>query len=785
MTSQQRGENLLKNQKIADMPKHISAVQSLIQACINVELFTIPLYMVSLYSITGMHEINSKSALYKGRIWPGSGPVTKPGESPKAKSDNAPGTENRKANEQAYNTIYSVFIDEMLHLQLVSNLASTIGVAPNFTSELLQNETSGWTCYGDDQTIIPHILDLEDTIDYKNVKVKLGPVDYNQLQLFLAIEQPTDRAEFETSIRYHKQYSQITENRRDAYFPKVPFAEWTVDLDESDLPMFGSIGYMYQCLEEYLSIEYADSHVDGHKFTLWEQLYNPLAQQRDLFNKEKSGHPYKEYPGFDAKLGVYDKKNARQNAKKSLCKANEMIKAITDQGEGSVPDSGIHKMAIIIEILIRALGPYEKLKLVNTFDKGHYTSHRSKGFDFNKAFRGLVKSIKPEAKKGDYAKLADTALMDVFKAALTNDLGEGYASVEGLIYDVENNVKRKYRPDKLALEKDYTSYNASGDEAYNQSSHAAARCGEFAGDITHYERFGEIKNSRDCISTWETWHRDSGSWSESDLVTSEYDAENPVENIPLPADVADALNNLKSQDQEQNCEQGDNFKLFSEAACGSIAGITRVLDNYWNNTDIDFPFPSMAGSGDRVSICWAVFGKAPDLSIGIQEVVSSKMYHACQGLSFTGDAPDNCASQQIYHSCKGSNQCKGQGGCGFVHSTTAGGNCGSSGSTADELYTAPGNNFCGNPNGGYGGCAVPISASQLYPNSGEMQVNKFTGEGCDFTALDETLPFTEGEAVYNVAWEAYCRALKAADPLSEPPTELAVSDLRLAFPPST
>ena len=34
------------------------------------------------------------------------------------------------------------------------------------------------------------------------------------------------------------------------------------------------------------------------------------------------------------------------------------------------------------------------------------------------------------------------------------------------------------------------------------------------------------------------------------------------------------------------------------------------------------------------------------------------------------------------------------------------------------LYSAPSDNKCG----GFGGCAVPISASQLYPTSGEMAV---------------------------------------------------------------
>lgn len=152
----------------------ISAARALVQACINVELFTIPLYMTSLYSITGMHEINSKNALYNGRIWQGSAPVTKPGHGPQACSGDAPGIKHKKSNEQAYNTIYSVLIEEMLHLQLASNIASSMGVAPDFTSPLLQSNNAVWTCYGENKTVIPHILDLKDTKNYSDVKVSLG-----------------------------------------------------------------------------------------------------------------------------------------------------------------------------------------------------------------------------------------------------------------------------------------------------------------------------------------------------------------------------------------------------------------------------------------------------------------------------------------------------------------------------------------------------------------------------------------------------------------------------------
>src|SRR5688572_19160277 len=77
-----------------------SALQALAQAAINVELFTIPLYMVSMYSIQGMHQITSKeNDFYQGRLWPGSGPSRDPDKAP------------NPANAQAFNHFFSVFID--------------------------------------------------------------------------------------------------------------------------------------------------------------------------------------------------------------------------------------------------------------------------------------------------------------------------------------------------------------------------------------------------------------------------------------------------------------------------------------------------------------------------------------------------------------------------------------------------------------------------------------------------------------------------------------------------
>ncbi|HEY0175317.1 MAG TPA: hypothetical protein VGC08_03000, partial [Pedobacter sp.] len=47
-----------------------SALNAIVQAAVNVELFTIPLYMATAYSLQGTHQINGQNNLYQGRFWP-------------------------------------------------------------------------------------------------------------------------------------------------------------------------------------------------------------------------------------------------------------------------------------------------------------------------------------------------------------------------------------------------------------------------------------------------------------------------------------------------------------------------------------------------------------------------------------------------------------------------------------------------------------------------------------------------------------------------------------------
>jgi hypothetical protein len=196
-----------------------------------------------------------------------------------------------------------------------------------------------------------------------------------------------------------------------------------------------------------------------------------------------------------------------------------------------------------------------------------------------------------------------------------------------------------------------------------------------------------------------------------------------------------------------------------------------------------------------VSICWAVLGKAPDLALGLEQPREHALHHACQGLDLENPGSGNMPAITTYHTCKGSNACMAQGGCGYVQSVEGGGTCrggGGGGSTSrgttiksqttcghpGMLYSAPTDNTCR----ALGGCAVPISASQLYPSSGEMALFD-VGPDAEPKPIG-TMPFAYGDPVYDVAWRAYCEVLGARGepPPSAPPP---IDDLRLALPPST
>jgi Ferritin-like len=625
-----------------------AAVRAVAQAAVNVELFTIPLYMVTLYSIQGAHQITAKgNDFYRDRLWPGSATTADP----------------QTPNERAFNLIYSVFIEEMLHLQMAANLASAIGVTPIFTSPALQDRRHGWTCYGPDQTVIPHIIDLADTVHDGNVTVSLAALTAQQIALFLAIEEPAVHAR-----------GNIKKTARGEYFPSVPFEGWAVADTEVDLPMFGTIDHLYQCYYEYLTLEYADGT------TLWQHVFTPGSQQKDMFNVEESpGHPKREYPGFSTTITA-------AGTGKALKQALDMINAITDQGEGSV---------------------------------------------------------------------------------LSLRLGDPEAVLE---------VKATYEATEGALEVDYPRYTDAG--TLTESADTAARAEN--GHLDHYARFTQLTELLNQVETWPQWHQRHGPWTASDLQTQEITGDSHGQ--PSTQAVADAMNRVAAPGSRDTMHG-----LISQAAVGSLAGITTVLDLYWAQSDVVFPYPAMTGSADRMGTCWALFGAPPDLSLGLTDPSADVLYHGCQFLSLT-KAGNGCAPIENYHSCRGSNRCQARGGCGFVHpagGATAGAQCGfalvkaKDTGAPDGTFSAPSDNRCAT----MGGCAVPISAAQLLPQSGTMELVDF-GPPHSVPEPFGSIEFTEGELVHDVAWRAYTAVMHhrgEAVPVHKPQP----SDIRLVFPPST
>ena len=684
-------------------------LRAIAQAAVSVELFTIPLYMGALYSIYGMHQITGeREDFYAGRWWPGLAP-TAPREGKQLTS-----------NQWAFNLIFSVFIEEMLHLQMAANIASAIGVCPIFTGSPLQTNNYGWQCYGPNETMIPHIVDLRDTTKYDKVTVNIAALTINQVDLFRAIEEPEPEKEEDVRKNFKDDPdSKYVINSPRANHSPVPFDKnknwkepWkpgkTVEETVKILPMFGTIGSMYQCYLDYMSLPYDDGT------TLWDYVFTPEGQQNDMFNLKpelRIAYPQGEY-GFTRALTGISSNNAD-----AFRAVKDMMNAITDQGEGN---------------MLKLRPPEEMV---------------------------------------------------------------GYAAVE-----------EKYRADRGALEQYYPSYDETG-KKMELSAHAVARCDNDGTD--HYERFGEllerlkaqkeIKTWEDWplggekdITTWEDWHRThkntgNGPWKGKYLQPEGDTTKANKYGVPCADDIAAAMNKIH-HDQKM-------YKRISQAAVGSIAGITTVLNDYWAKPDVTFPYPSMVGSGDRLAICWALFGKAPDLSSDIDPVKPGTLYHACQSLDFQKPETDEkghaCAQVAVFHSCRGSNKCMAQGGCGFVQQS----NVHPPGQTSQQppfLYSAPGDNQCA----AYGGCAVPISDSQILPKEGVMELFDFdVKEPTPQPLLNAkgeplTISFTRGEKVYDVAYRAYREVMKKRQEkdsaVQVPPEQLPKpSNLRLAFPPST
>lgn len=665
---------------------HLSALHAIVQAATNVELFTIPLYMCSLYSLVGSRQISGSNALYRGRWWPGAEATRFPGIKKYDDVNRLPIDDSlfSATNNDIYNKMLKIFIEEMLHLQLVANMAKVLGVKDlTFTSsELMDPKGYNWHCY-QGGSVIPHIADLTDTKSFKDIKVKVDALNSNQIQLFKAIESPEDVLK-----------AQLADAPEGKYFPSVPFQNWTSESTLSDLPLFGSIGHMYECLWQYVNLEFEDGSILLDyiaETTDFQQL--PKNRDRYVYTiRDKDGNPTKEvlhqYPGIKT---TFDEQKSYQRDV-LLNSILDMINAITDQGEG-----------------------------------------------------------KEVAEKIDHRK-----------------------SKAG---DMDMAVSPKAQGDVKNMSRQYKTYDDQGN-LLPYSEKASARAGDDNRKMDHEELFEAIEKlmKEPDFKTWDMWHAEGNRWNENLLQSKDYINNANYNKLPSPKAIADAMNRLKENDAA-----GENFKKMTHVAGGAIKGITTVLNDYWGKDwqTTDFPNPSMHGSGGRVAMCWAVFGQCPDIA---NEPLPARkeniINHACQGLSLDLDQgheyDTTCADFALAHTCTGSNTCRAEGGCGFLHKVDG----------ETNTFDPPGDNSCK----GHGGCAVPISASQLFAtpkvDGAKLNLYDFEKNGTDFNSVKfGNIAYQEGDSVYDKAWEAYIRVMQHRG--QQPQDKPNVSDMRLVYPPST
>lgn len=254
-----------------------AALRALLESAAAVELFTIPLYMTTLYSLQGTYASGTTDGA--ADLWPGLNPA-------KAVQDHETTAER---NQGAFNAIFSVFIQEMLHLQLAANLLNAVGGTVKFTGDSAPSFAGG--------NSIPCVGQFE------GINVALGELDANTIQMFLDIETPNWKAEGQ-----HKD------------IPSVPLEGWSAG---DPLPVFGTIGHLYTVISEYIKLSYAD----GSK--LWDKVYEPSKHQVVVFAKAS-------YPGMPVKLDATVGNTQQQ--------ALLMCAAITDQGEGG--DKGTDKWLV-------------------------------------------------------------------------------------------------------------------------------------------------------------------------------------------------------------------------------------------------------------------------------------------------------------------------------------------------------------------------------------------------------------------------------------------------------
>ncbi len=720
-------------------PTDIAAVRQIAQAAVEVELFTIPLYMTSLYSIYGNHEINSAgNSLYKGWIWPGPAPTAEP-------------SGQYAENQRAFNILYSVFIEEMLHLQLAANMASAIGQAPKFTGPPLQTLNNGWTCYGPHLTIIPHIVDLMDTTQ-SHVKVNVGALDAERVELFLIIEQPDADAR-----------AMILPGKEGKYFPKAPFDNWQIG---QPLPLFGTIGHMYQCYYDYLHVKYSDGT------TLWDAILTQDAIQQDYFNRFASTSQLGPQYGFDLQLNTKDSAGAFTH----MC---NMMDAITDQGEGSVldhaPDTG---MVMAVEPQFQAIRPNLE-KIYPSYDSnGNLLPASAQAnarcdTDANDHYErfGLIQKMLPSIVTCDMAgKVGNWTAADFVAPPAAGDP----APTPGA--PVPN-------PYNLPSQQDLAdAWNqVKQDETTYYPTLCTAVVGAIAGMTNVLDNYwGSSGVSFPSPAMGGTGDRMATIWASLGKAPDLSVGITPLQPGTLGHSCQgldynkNGANTCADPNTYHSCISSNN--CHAEGGCGFVNDGTGHSCGGSSTCGAQVGLQATQPNSDRASA-----GTSANLC-GAPTPPSEATPPAQAAAGGTCGAPPQPPSPL----------------CGGPKPPPPGPLCGgpkppSPGCGAPKIYASPGDNKCK----GFGGCAVPISASQLYPKptpndpgsewlmsvydfvpaSGTSGYNGWTSEQIG------TLTYKEGDKVEDIAYQAFSMVMKHRN--VDPPTQQVPNVLRLVFPPST
>jgi hypothetical protein len=154
-------------------------VRQQLQSAVYLELWTIPMYLTAAYSIKA--PVNEKT--HRPEI------VDQP-DLPK----NADGSYNFKkftsaqANQYAFNSILSVAIQEMLHLELAANVLNAVRPEIDYPSQMISSTNPWVRCTGQ---YAPSYSQAPPSITPNlpaGVTLELGPFDENQVRLFQWIE---------------------------------------------------------------------------------------------------------------------------------------------------------------------------------------------------------------------------------------------------------------------------------------------------------------------------------------------------------------------------------------------------------------------------------------------------------------------------------------------------------------------------------------------------------------------------------------------------------------------